>query len=96
MKKMSEGNQLQMVYIEKLFDEKLLVVEEKLKSIEYKVTTLFNAIDGKNENSLVAKVDRHEKWINETMGKMGIISAIAGTMAAFLFSLAKDILGKVK
>lgn len=95
-KQLSENNQLQLVYIEKLFDEKLLVVGEKLKNIDSKITALTEVIDGNNENSVINRVEKHEKWINEMTGKMAVISIIVGSIGAFVFSVVKDIFAKIK
>lgn len=87
---MSKANEIQMVYIEKLFDEKLAVVDEKLKRIEDK-------LDGslKNHLKLEEKVERHDKWIGEFTAKMTLISAILGSVFALFFSVVKDVITSV-
>jgi len=95
MKQISVENQLQLTYIEKLFEEKLLVVGEKLKNIDMKITSLTVVIDG-GENSLINKVEKHERWIYEMTGKMSIIAIIVGGIGSFAFSFVKDIFAKIK
>lgn len=96
MKKLSGENLLQLTYIEKLFDEKILVVNEKLKNIDLKITSLTQVIDGNNDNSIINRVEKHERWINEMTGKMAVISIIVGSIGAFVFSVVKDIFAKIK
>lgn len=96
MKKLSGENLLQLTYIEKLFDEKILVVNEKLKNIDLKITSLTQVIDGNNDNSIINRVEKHEKWINEMTGKIAVISIIVGSIGAFVFSVVKDIFAKIK
>ena len=96
MKKLTIENQLQMSYIEKLFDEKLLLVEEKLKNIDLKITNLITVVDGNTETSISTRVARHEKWISEMTGKMAVISVIVGSVGAFIFSIIKDVFARIK
>lgn len=96
MKRLSTENQLQMSYIERLFDEKLLVVEEKLKNIDLKITNLITVVDGNTETSIITRVAKHERWISEMTGKMGVVSIIVGAIGAFIFSLVKDVFAKVR
>jgi len=96
MKKLTTENQLQMNYIEKLFDEKLLVVEEKLKNIDLKITNLIVVVNGNTETSIASRVARHEKWISEMTGKITIISIIVGSVVTLFITFVKNILSKVR